>query len=82
MQRNSVIRRTERTRRAVNRLAACSVLVVWTSCISLTAQNVVLTGALGGRVIDESGGVVSGASIVVRNLATGLERSATTRGRE
>jgi hypothetical protein len=44
----------------------------------LTAQNVVLTGSLGGRFTDSSGAVVPGASVVVRNLATGIEQSAQT----
>jgi hypothetical protein len=48
------------------------------SCVLLTAQNVVLMGALGGRVTDQSGAVVPGASVVVRNLATGVKESAET----
>jgi hypothetical protein len=44
--------------------------------ISLHAQNVVLTGAISGRVTDQSGAVVPGASVVVRNLGTGVEQSA------
>src|SRR5208337_4425451 len=43
-----------------------------------SAQNVVLTGAIGGRVTDQSGAIVPGASVVVRNLATGLQHSAVT----
>jgi len=42
----------------------------------LVAQNVVLTGALSGRVTDPSGAIVPGASVVVRNLATGVEQTA------
>ena len=48
------------------------------SCLPSEAQNVVLSGAIGGRVTDQSGAVVPGVSVVVRNLATGLEQSATT----
>jgi len=48
------------------------------SCVLLNAQNVVLMGALGGRVTDQSGAVVPGASVVVRNLATGVKESAET----
>src|SRR5579862_2542997 len=44
----------------------------------LSAQNVVLTGALSGRVTDHSGAVIPGVSLVVRNLATGVEQSAVT----
>src|SRR5271166_2889983 len=43
-----------------------------------SAQNVVLTGAIGGRVTDQSGAIVPGASVAVRNLATGLQHSAVT----
>jgi hypothetical protein len=53
-------------------------LVVLLSCPSLTAQNVVLTGSLGGRVTDPSGAIVPGAVVVVRNLATGVQQSAET----
>jgi hypothetical protein len=53
-------------------------LFVLASMLPLRAQNVVLTGAIGGRVTDSSGAVVSGASVVVRNLATGVEQSADT----
>ena len=58
--------------------AACSVLVVFASCALLSAQNVVLTGSLKGRVSDQSGAVVPGASVVVQNLATGVQQSAKT----
>ncbi len=53
-------------------------LVFCTCCLMLSAQNVVLTGSLGGRVTDESGAIVPGASVVVRNLATGVEQSVVT----
>jgi hypothetical protein len=61
-----------------NRLAVCSVLGVLASCVMLAAQNVVLTGALGGRVTDPSGAVVWGASVVVQSLATGVQQFAET----
>jgi len=38
----------------------------------------VLTGALSGRVTDETGAVVMGASVVVQNLQTGVKQSAET----
>ena len=75
--RQSVIRITGRMTVA-NRLAVGSVLGVLASCVMLAAQNVVLTGALRGRVTDQSGAVVPGVSVVVRNLATGVQQSAET----
>jgi carboxypeptidase family protein len=50
-------------------------LFVSASMLQLAAQNVVLTGALSGRVTDQSGAVVRGASVVVHNLATGVDKS-------
>ncbi len=52
------------------------VVAVLTGCELLTAQNVILTGAIGGRVTDRSGAVVPGTSVVVRNLGTGVTQSA------
>lgn len=46
------------------------------SALSLNAQNVVLTGGLTGRITDASGAVVRGASVIVRNLGTGVEQTA------
>ncbi|MGA8555895.1 MAG: TonB-dependent receptor, partial [Candidatus Acidiferrales bacterium] len=46
--------------------------------VLLGAQNVVLTGALSGRVTDQSGAMVPGASVLVQNLATGVKQSAET----
>ncbi len=48
------------------------------SCVSLAAQNVVLTGAISGCVTDVSGAIVPGASVNLRNLATGVEESVTS----
>ncbi len=53
-------------------------LFVLASTLRLPAQNVVLTGGLGGRITDQSGAVVPGAAVVVRNLATGVELTGTT----
>ncbi len=57
------------------RLASCVVAFVLATDILLTAQNVVLTGAIGGRVTDGSGAIVPGATITLRNLATGVQQS-------
>jgi len=61
-----------------SRVTICGILMVLASCVSMTAQNVVLTGSLSGRITDSSGAVVPGASVVVRNLATGVEQTAGT----
>jgi len=51
---------------------------IFSTALTLHAQNVVLTGSLSGRVSDPSGAVVPGASVLLRSLATGVEQSATT----
>jgi carboxypeptidase family protein len=48
------------------------------SVLQIAAQNVVLRGAIGGRVTDQTGAAVAGTSVVVRNLATGLQQSTVT----
>jgi hypothetical protein len=53
-------------------------LFVLADTSQLPAQNTVLTGGIGGRVTDQAGAVVSGASVVLRNLATGLRQSSAT----
>jgi hypothetical protein len=60
------------------RLAVYTVLVVLAACVSVAAQNVVLTGALSGRVTDQDAKVVPGASVVLKNLETGVEQSVET----
>src|SRR5208337_4107561 len=76
--RESVIRRCQIKLPLAFRMVICTVLAVLASCLSLAAQNVVLTGALSGRVTDQSGAVVPGASVVVQNLKTGVKQSAET----
>ncbi len=55
--------------------APCLAALVLAACLSLMAQNVVLTGAVGGRITDASGAVVPGAAVALRNLATGVQQS-------
>ena len=55
-----------------------AVLFLFSGLLQLPAQNVVLTGAIGGRVTDQTGAIVPGATILVRNLATGSQHSAAT----
>lgn len=68
---------------AFSRFALKTLLLsVWFSALLagtwLNAQNVVLTGGISGRVTDASGAVVREASVVVRNLGTGVEQSGLT----
>jgi Carboxypeptidase regulatory-like domain len=74
----SAIRPRERAFPTAPRLVVCILLVVLASCVLPAAQNVVLTGALSGRVTDQDGAAVPRASIVMRSLATGVQQSAVT----
>jgi hypothetical protein len=65
-------------RSKVNRLAICGLFVGLAGCALLSAQNVVLTGSLSGRVTDQRAAVVPGAAVLVQNLATGVKISAET----
>ena len=76
MRRKSIIQSGQRTLPLAERLAVCGVLAVLASGVLLIAQNVVLTGSLSGRVTDQTGAVVPGASVAVRNLGTGVSQSA------
>ena len=68
----------ERTVPVATCLALCGVLVLLANCRPMSAQNVVLTGALSGRITDRSGAVVPGAQVIVRNLGTGVNQSTET----
>jgi hypothetical protein len=59
-------------------MTVLNVLAVLAGGLLLSAQNVVLTGALCGRVTDETGALVTRASVVVRNLQTGVKQSVET----
>lgn len=45
---------------------------------TLSAQNATTTGQIRGRVVNEGGQAIAGASVVARNTETGLERGAVT----
>src|SRR5580692_11669699 len=75
MRSESVSRPRSKTTPDANRFWRCIVLVVLVGCGMLSSQNVVLTGALSGRVTDPSGAVVPGTSVVVRNLQTGVTQT-------
>ena len=59
-------------------VTACGVLLMVASGVLLTAQSVVMTGTLGGRIADPSGAVAPGALVTLRNLNTGIEQTAET----
>jgi hypothetical protein len=61
-----------------NGLFLCGVAILLASYASLSAQNVVLTGAIRGRVTDQSGAIAPGAAVAVRNFSTGVQQSAVT----
>jgi len=76
--RESVIRRSQKELPAAIRQMVCTLLLVLAGCLSLPAQNLVLTGALNGRVTDQSGAVVPGALVSLQNVRTGVKLSAAT----
>jgi Carboxypeptidase regulatory-like domain/TonB dependent receptor len=74
----AILRLRKRRLSAAGCLALLGALLVLAGSILLTAQNVVLTGIVSGRITDPSGAVVPGASLVMRNLATGVQQSVQT----
>lgn len=59
-------------------LSACVLGIMLVCCVLTSAQNVVSSGALSGRVTDPTGAVVPEASVDVRNLDTGVTMHAAT----
>jgi hypothetical protein len=59
-------------------LSACGLSIVLAHGVLAAAQNAVSNGALGGRVTDQTGAVVQGASVDVRSLETGVTLHAVT----
>ena len=55
--------------------AASFVVVVWGAVASIASAQVT-TGAIAGRVLEEGGPSVAGATVTARNVATGFRRSA------
>jgi Carboxypeptidase regulatory-like domain len=53
-------------------------LAVLIACASTSFAQTSSTGALSGTVTDPSGGVITGATVTVKSLATGQERTTTT----
>lgn len=58
-----------------------SVLVAALAFLPITANAQTSNAAIVGDVTDETGGLVPGAEITVTNLATGVQRSASTNER-
>ena len=56
----------------------CRSMLILLFCLPLWGQNVVLTGAIGGRITDASGAVIPGASLALQNLSTGVQQSTET----
>lgn len=70
--------RTGKTRSAPGwRVLHCALLLMTAGAL-LTAQNVMLTGSLRGRITDTSGAVIPHSTVTLRNLATGVEQSTVT----
>ena len=58
-------------------------LLVWASAgLPLCAQNVVLTGAIGGRITDQSGAIVPGVSVQLLSAERGTTLLLITHDRE
>ena len=56
-------------------LLRIAILLMAVTRASLNAQNVVLTGAISGRITDPTGAVIPGATVVVSNLQTRVTQS-------
>lgn len=52
--------------------------MLFTGSASLYAQNVILTGAISGRVTDQAGALILGATVDVQNLHTGVDQASQT----
>ena len=59
-------------------LLLCGILLIPVCCLELLGQNVILTGAISGRVTDGSVAVIAGASVVLQNSNTGVQQTAVT----
>jgi hypothetical protein len=59
----------------ITRPTAALVFAMFAMCVGTGAQNVVLSGAVSGRITDQSGAVLVNASVVMRSLATGVEET-------
>ncbi len=78
MKTKTLLRSTAKSLRLAGPVGFCLGVIVMACCSVLAAQNVVLTGSLGGRISDQSGAAVPEVSVRLQNLATGVQESAET----
>lgn len=57
-----------------------SIFICCFFCVSVSAQSQATTGTIQGNVVDPNGAALGGATVTVRNVDTGFERSVTTNG--
>jgi hypothetical protein len=65
------------TRRILT-LLMCAALIVQASAFLAFGQSSSTSGSIGGTVVDQSGGLVNGATVTARNIDTGQERAGKT----
>jgi hypothetical protein len=59
-------------------IRALMLAALWAAALPVLAQSQATTGVIEGRVVDESGAVVPGASVTIRNTGTNFERVTVT----
>ena len=57
---------------------SASIVVALFLCLSIAAQSQSTTGLIQGNVVDQNGAIVQGASVFVKNIETGFERTVTS----
>lgn len=62
------------------RLIKIGVVLLWASFLSTRLPAQTFTATLNGRVIDQTGGAVAGAKVVIRNVGTNQEQSVSSDG--
>ena len=55
-----------------------AIAILMISGVGVFAQSQATTGTVQGTIVDPNGAVVSGATVMVKNLETGFERTVTT----
>ncbi|MEW5976979.1 MAG: carboxypeptidase regulatory-like domain-containing protein [Acidobacteriota bacterium] len=62
----------------IQRVGFLTPFLIMALALSLRAQSQMTTGTIEGTVLDESGAVVAGASVVLTHVSTGISRTVTT----